>query len=89
MLMRHAKSTHDDSALHDIDRPLNKKGVQDSLLVGKFLKKSVGKPDLIVSSPAVRAKETTDGLIDTAELNTPCTQSAGVRFRTESPTLTP
>ncbi len=71
MLMRHAKSAHDDPALHDIDRPLNKKGIQDSLLMGKFLKKSVGQPDLIVSSPAVRAKETTDGLIDAAEINGP------------------
>lgn len=71
MLMRHAKSAHFDPALHDIDRPLNKKGILDSHLMGKFLKKSIGRPDLIISSPAVRAKETTDGLIDAAEITGP------------------
>lgn len=71
MLMRHAKSSHDDPALHDIDRPLNKRGIQDSRLMGNFFKKSIGLPDLIVSSSAVRAKETTDGLIAAAEINNP------------------
>lgn len=70
MLMRHAKSSHDDAALYDIDRPLNKRGYQDAHLMGKFLKKSIGQPDLIISSPAVRAKETTDNVIDAAEINT-------------------
>lgn len=69
--MRHAKSSHDDPALHDIDRPLNKRGYQDALLMGKFLKKSTGLPDLIISSPAVRAKETTDNIMDAADLNNP------------------
>ncbi len=69
--MRHAKSTHDDPLLHDIDRPLNKKGFQDARSTGFFLKKSIGQPDLIVSSPAVRAKETTDSIIDAAGFNGP------------------
>ena len=69
--MRHAKSAHDDPSLHDIDRPLNKKGIQDARLTGIFLKKSIGQPDLIVSSPAVRAKETTDGIIEAAGFNGP------------------
>lgn len=64
--MRHAKSAHDDPLLHDIDRTLNKRGIQDSHLTGLFFKKSIGQPDLIVSSPAVRAKETTDGIMEAA-----------------------
>ena len=69
--MRHAKSSHDDPVLRDIDRPLNKRGIQDAQLMGKFVKKSIGQPDLIVSSPAVRAKETTDGVIEAAGITGP------------------
>ncbi len=57
-LIRHAKSSWDDPTLADFDRPLNKRGREDAPLMGRFLKKSGIKPDLIVSSPAKRAKKT-------------------------------
>ena len=57
-LMRHAKSSWDDPTLADFDRPLNGRGREDAPLMGRFLKKSGIKPDLIVSSPARRAKKT-------------------------------
>ncbi|WP_456323344.1 SixA phosphatase family protein [Hydrogenimonas sp.] len=57
-LMRHAKSSWDDPTLSDFDRPLNARGKEDAPLMGKYLKKLGIKPDLIISSPAKRAKKT-------------------------------
>ena len=46
--------------LPDHDRPLNKRGRHDAPLMGKLLKDEDLKPDLIVSSPATRAKKTAE-----------------------------
>lgn len=54
-LVRHAKSSHDNPALSDRERPLNDRGRQEALLMGQWLAKRHVKPDLIISSPAVRA----------------------------------
>lgn len=54
-LLRHAKSSWEFSHLSDHDRPLNKRGRNDAPLMGEQLAKRNIKPDLIVSSPAVRA----------------------------------
>jgi phosphohistidine phosphatase len=56
-LIRHAKSSWDDPQLSDHDRPLNKRGERDAPLMAKILKKKKIKPDLILSSSAVRALE--------------------------------
>ena len=58
LLLRHAKSSHDDSSLKDFDRPLAKRGRRDSPRMGDFLKEVKGLPGLIISSPAKRAKQT-------------------------------
>jgi len=57
-LIRHAKSSWDDQALADKDRPLNDRGKRDAPKVGERLAKRRVKPDLILSSPAVRALAT-------------------------------
>jgi phosphohistidine phosphatase len=57
-LIRHAKSSRDDPALADKDRPLNDRGKRDAPKMGMRLAKRRAKPDLILSSPAVRALET-------------------------------
>ncbi len=58
-LIRHAKSRWSDSGLADIDRPLSKRGEQDAPAMGKILKKEFNaRPDLILSSPAKRARKT-------------------------------
>ncbi len=57
-LVRHAKSSWDDPILSDFDRPLNSRGKEDAPLMGEHLKKLGIKPDLILSSPAKRAKKT-------------------------------
>jgi phosphohistidine phosphatase len=60
LILRHAKSSWKDPDLSDHDRPLNKRGKQDAPLMGKVLKDEDLKPDLIVSSPAIRAKKTAE-----------------------------
>ena len=57
-LIRHAKSSWEDFNLDDFDRPLNKRGEKDAPFMGKLLKKKKPKPDLIISSPALRTKLT-------------------------------
>lgn len=59
MIMRHAKSDWSTGAEKDFDRPLNNKGKKDASLMGKELIKKQLIPDLIVSSPAERARQTT------------------------------
>lgn len=53
-LIRHAKSDWNNSLLRDIERPLNNRGYADANVMGARLKT----PDLIISSPAVRALST-------------------------------
>jgi phosphohistidine phosphatase len=64
-LVRHAKSSWDDTALSDKDRPLNDRGRRDAPKMGKRLAKRDVRPDLILSSPAMRAL-TTAQIIATA-----------------------
>ena len=57
-LVRHAKSSRDEPALPDKDRPLNDRGKRDAPKIGKRLAKRGVAPDLILSSPAKRALKT-------------------------------
>ncbi|CAN5577424.1 histidine phosphatase family protein [soil metagenome] len=57
-LLRHAKSSWEEVHLKDFDRPLNKRGRNDAPLMGKVLADKNIKPQLIISSPAVRALTT-------------------------------
>ena len=58
LLCRHAKSSWKDLTLEDIDRPLNKRGKKDAPEMGKRLKDQGIQPDMIVTSPARRARKT-------------------------------
>lgn len=60
LLVRHAKSSWDDPALDDRDRPLNGRGKKDAPAMGERLAKLGILPDLILSSPAVRALTTAE-----------------------------
>ncbi len=57
-LVRHAKSSWDDPSLSDFERPLNRRGEKDAPLIAEALAKRHILPDLILCSPAKRAKET-------------------------------
>lgn len=57
-VLRHAKSSWDDSQLADFDRPLNERGRKAAKRVGREFKKRRIRIDQIIASPAVRVRET-------------------------------
>ena len=57
-LFRHAKSSWNFDELSDQERPLNNRGRDDAPHMGQALAKRHICPDLVVSSPAVRAMST-------------------------------
>lgn len=59
-LVRHAKSSWDNMDLKDIERPLNERGLNDAPFMARLLKKEGVEPDLLVTSPAIRALTTAD-----------------------------
>jgi len=63
-LARHAKSAWDSGAPSDFDRPLSRRGVTDIMRIGAELKRLKWYPDKIISSPALRAKQTCQTLCD-------------------------
>lgn len=63
-LVRHAKSSRDDPSLPDRERPLNDRGRHDAPRAGKRLADRNVNPDLIVSSPALRALATAQMIAD-------------------------
>ncbi len=58
ILLRHAKSAWDTDAPTDFQRPLSPRGKRAARRVGERLRGSRLVPDLVVSSPAKRAKQT-------------------------------
>ena len=57
-LVRHAKSSWKDKLLSDRQRPLNKRGKENAPVMAERLRARGGQPDLIISSPAKRARMT-------------------------------
>ena len=58
LVLRHAKSSWDDPELADFDRPLNDRGNASAPFMGRLIASNDLDPDVIYSSPAVRARET-------------------------------
>ena len=58
LLLRHAKSSWNDSNLPDQERPLNPRGKRDAPRMGRLLLDKKLVPDLILSSTAKRARKT-------------------------------
>ncbi len=69
-LIRHAKSDWSEEDRSDFERSLNKRGKKDLPFMAQRLKKFGIKPDLILSSPAKRAKKTVKVLAET--IGYPC-----------------
>ena len=67
LLMRHAKSSWKDTELSDIDRPLSKRGKKDAPQMGALLLEKELVPQIILSSPAVRARQTAELLAAACE----------------------
>ena len=59
-VLRHAKSSWDNSNLSDFDRPLADRGISDAKKMSNFLKDMNIKIDKVLCSNAIRAKETFD-----------------------------
>ena len=57
-LVRHAKSDQGIDGIEDIDRPLNTRGYRDAHSMSSAMKEKMLLPDLIVTSPAIRAFST-------------------------------
>ena len=66
LILRHAKSSWDDSSLDDRDRPLNARGRRDAPRVGDLLRDERLTPDLIITSDAVRAHATAVAVAEAA-----------------------
>ena len=60
LLLRHAKSSWDNSELADHDRPLNGRGRRDAPRLGRLLAQHELTPDLVVTSAARRAATTAE-----------------------------
>ena len=74
LLLRHAKSSWEDTGLRDFDRPLNERGLKAAPLIGREMKRRKLQPELIVSSTAQRARQTIELVTKAAGL------TAKVRF---------
>ena len=64
LVARHAKSSWDSDARQDFDRPLGKRGRRDAPAMGARLREKGWLPDLVLASPAQRARETTMLLLE-------------------------
>ena len=71
MLLRHAKSSWKDSDVADHDRPLNKRGKKTAPQMGRLLSTEGLVPDLILSSTAVRARETAEAVAKASSYKSP------------------
>jgi len=60
LLVRHAKSSWDDPYLDDHDRPLNERGLQNAPEMGKRLQGLSIRPEVWISSTALRAITTAE-----------------------------
>lgn len=70
-VMRHAKSSWDDASQSDFERPLNERGLKTARFMGELLKKRSIVPQLIVSSPATRARQTAEIVVESAGFGLP------------------
>lgn len=70
LLLRHAKSSWKDASVRDFDRPLNQRGLKAAPSIGSLIRKRKLQPDLVLSSPAERARQTTQLVLEAAGLKT-------------------
>jgi phosphohistidine phosphatase len=67
-VLRHAKSSWENPDSSDFDRPLNKQGLNEVLQMGKIIFEHQFQPEIIISSPAKRAKQTTILIKEAAQI---------------------
>ena len=73
IIMRHAKSDWDAGAITDYNRPLNKRGMEDAPRMARWLARHLTTAnltvDLLISSPAQRARQTAEAIIESIKLS--------------------
>ena len=57
-IMRHAKSDWSGPQISDFERPINKRGTKNAMRIGEWMNENNHIPQKIISTPALRAKET-------------------------------
>lgn len=67
-LLRHAKSSWDDSTLRDFDRPLKKRGREAADRIGRRLAAEKLSNPAVICSPSVRTRETAKLVLKSANL---------------------
>jgi phosphohistidine phosphatase len=70
LLLRHARPTQFSPTGRDFDRPLADEGRADALLIGQLLRRRDLTPDPVICSPADRALQTADLVIEAAKYTT-------------------
>ena len=63
LLMRHAKSSWDDTSLDDHERPLNHRGRDDAPRIARVIVENEIVPKLILVSSSVRTQETVERML--------------------------
>lgn len=67
-LLRHAKSSWDSPQLKDFERPLKKRGLHDIPVMAQRFRERGSEVDIVVTSPAERAKSTAKRFAEAIEL---------------------
>jgi phosphohistidine phosphatase len=70
-VLRHAKSSWKDRELDDFDRPLNGRGQRAARRMGREMGERGIQFDFVLASPAVRVRETIDGVSHEHKLTAP------------------
>ncbi|UXP31771.1 histidine phosphatase family protein [Reichenbachiella agarivorans] len=68
IVVRHAKSSWDYPGLADHDRPLGERGLRDAPKMAAHLKVEVERPQVLISSTALRAKQTAEYFIQSLKI---------------------
>src|SRR5687767_14363498 len=68
LLLRHAKSENAVPGMADCDRAVNDRGRKEAQAIGKLMQEQNVRCDLVLSSPARRARETTELVLSSAQL---------------------
>jgi len=74
LVMRHGKSSWEDPALEDFERPLKKRGKRAAEAIGREIKRRGLRPDAVIASAAVRASETAEITVRAAGGGIPITR---------------
>lgn len=74
LIIRHAKAEDHGHPAGDAPRALVKKGFEQAARLGRFLRRTDRLPDVVLTSPLVRARQTAERLCEAAGLPEPVEQ---------------